>query len=121
MQSDTQLVQASLAGDRRAFAAIVERYKALVCAVTYSSTADFGVSEDLAQETFLTAWSNLNSIRNSSNLSAWLCGIARNNSLRWLRKRQRDVLADARPVEDSATHPADGPTPRQSAIGKEQG
>ena len=120
METDTQLLEASRAGDRRAFAAIVERYKALVCSVTYSSTGDFGVSEDLAQETFLTAWSNLNSIRNLSSLSAWLCGIARNISLRWQRKRQRDILADAKPLEHSATHLADGLTPRQSAIGKEQ-
>ncbi len=120
METDTQLLQASLAGNRRAFAAIVERYKALVCSVTYSSTGDFGVSEDLAQETFLAAWSNLDSIRDSSNLSAWLCGIARNMSLLWHRKSQRDVLTNAQPVEHSAARPADSLTPRQSAIGKEE-
>ena len=120
METDTQLFQASLAGDRRAFAGIVERYKALVCSVTYSATGDFGVSEDLAQETFLTAWSNLNSLRNASNLSAWLCGIARNISLRWHRKKQRDVLKDATPLRASAAHATDSPTPRQSAIDREQ-
>ena len=120
MKNDTQLLKASMRGNRRAFAAIVERYQSLVCSVTYGLTGDFGVSEDLAQETFLAAWSNLGSVRDPSRLGAWLCGIARNVSLGWLRRRQRDVLAQAGPVENAAPRAAAGPTPCQAAVGEEE-
>ena len=120
MKNDTQLLKASIRGNRRAFAAIVKRYQSLVCSVTYGLTGDFGVSEDLAQETFLAAWSKLDSVRDPSRLGAWLCGIARNVSLGWRRRRQRDVLAHASPVEEASPHAAAGPTPCQAAVGEEE-
>ena len=73
------------AGNRRAFAALIDRYKSLVCAVAYNATGDLGASEDLAQETFLTAWSRLDKVSDSSKLRAWLCAISQNLALRWLR------------------------------------
>jgi len=37
--SDEQLVEGSLTGDRDAFARIVKRYQSLVCSITYNATA----------------------------------------------------------------------------------
>jgi len=41
-----------------------------------------GLSEDLAQETFVTAWQRLASLREPAKLRAWLCGINRFSSAR---------------------------------------
>ena len=57
--SDAQLVEGSLMGDRAAFARIVKRYQSLVCSITYNATGSLSLSEDLAQETFLAAWKQL--------------------------------------------------------------
>jgi RNA polymerase sigma factor (sigma-70 family) len=71
-------VAATLTGNREAFSQIVSRYQSLICSLAYSATGSLGQSEDLAQETFITAWKRLRLLREPSKLRAWLCGIARN-------------------------------------------
>ncbi len=75
--SDAQLVEWTLAGDRAAFATIIKRYQSLVCSITYSATGSLSLSEDLAQETFLAAWRQLSELREPTRLRSWLCGITR--------------------------------------------
>jgi RNA polymerase sigma factor (sigma-70 family) len=75
--SDTALVAQTLAGDRDAFGQIVSRYQSLICSLAYSATGSLGQSQDLAQETFITAWKHLRLLREREKLRAWLCGIAR--------------------------------------------
>ena len=41
------------------------------------------VAEDLAQETLLEAWRNVQALRDPSRRSQWLVGIAHNVYLRW--------------------------------------
>ena len=62
-RNDADLVAESLGGSREAFHQIVERYKTLICSLAYGATGNLSQSEDVAQETFLTAWSDLRSLR----------------------------------------------------------
>ena len=120
MSSDLELMEACLAGNRQAFGRIVERYQSLICAIAYSATGDLGVSEDLAQETFLTAWKRLGELRDRTKLRAWLCGIARNLANNWIRQRSRDIVARAEPLEGVPETAETAPTPREHAIGREK-
>jgi RNA polymerase sigma factor (sigma-70 family) len=120
MAGDARLLRASLRGDHDAFARIVRHYQALICAITYSTTGDFAASEDLAQETFLTAWKGLGSVREPSRLRAWLCGIARNLTAEHLRRRQHDVDARAASLEDVPAVESDLPTPIEQATAEER-
>jgi RNA polymerase sigma factor (sigma-70 family) len=95
-------VEASLQGDRDAFARIVEAHQSAVRAITFSLTSDAALSDDLAQETFLTAWQRLSRLRNPRLLSAWLYGIARNLAREALRKRKRDPLHRAAELDAGA-------------------
>ena len=97
--TDAELVAASRRGEREAFGHLVERYLGLVCAVSYSSTRNQALSEDVAQETFLAAWAQLDELRETSRIRAWLCGIARNLArkarLRSTREEPSLLLDDA--------------------------
>src|SRR5690242_14777348 len=73
--SDAELVSRTLAGDRDAFSRIVSRYQILICSLAYSRIGHLGLSEDVAQETFITAWKHLRLLREPEKLRAWLCGI----------------------------------------------
>jgi len=75
--SDADLVAESLEGDREAFSRIVERYQTLIASLAYSATGNLSRSEDLAQETFLSAWKQLRELREPAKLRPWLCSIAR--------------------------------------------
>lgn len=92
--SDGELVEASLSGKHEAFGQLVARYQDLVCAVSYSSTGDHVLSEDVAQETFIAAWRQLAGLREPGRLRPWLCGIARNLARKARKARRRDELVD---------------------------
>src|SRR5438270_12854318 len=97
--SDTGLVYQTLAGDRDAFGRIVARYQSLICSLAYSATGSLGQSEDLAQETFITAWTHLRHLREPAKLRAWLCGIARNRIRNFLRREGREPLHKAEVID----------------------
>src|SRR5436190_24047333 len=98
--SDADLVASSLVGSSEAFGLIVSRYQSLICSLAYSATGSLGQSEDLAQETFITAWKHLRRLRERNKLKAWLCGIARNRINSSLRRDGREPVHAAEPLEE---------------------
>jgi len=98
-QTDVDLVVQSLEGSEDAFRQIVERYQTLICSLAYCATGSLNQSEDLAQETFLTAWKELPKLREPSKLRSWLCGILRFLIGRQLRRQGREPAHSAEPME----------------------
>src|SRR5690349_12560080 len=119
-QNDARLVAGSLAGDRDAFAQIVSRYQSLICSMTYSATGNFGWSEDLAQETFITAWRQLAQLREPQRLRSWLCGIARNLINSNIRKQQREIATVADPLDAVQESKSPDLPPSDQAISREE-
>jgi RNA polymerase sigma factor (sigma-70 family) len=119
MMSDDQLWQQSRDGDREAFGRIVERYQSLVCSLAYSACGNLSRSEDLAQETFVTAWQKLGDLREPAKLRAWLCGIVRNLSANAARREARrgGPAESLDAVEEAATAEAD---PAAQAVTQEE-
>jgi RNA polymerase sigma factor (sigma-70 family) len=117
---DAELVAASLAGNWEAFGQIVARYQSLICSLAYSATGSLGQSEDLAQETFITAWKRLRLLREPPKLRAWLCGIARNRINDSLRRDGREPLTDSVPLETAHDAPAAEPSPPEQVISREE-
>jgi RNA polymerase sigma-70 factor (ECF subfamily) len=73
----------------------------MVFATCFEHTSNFGDSEDLTQEVFLTAHRSLSSLQQPEKLAAWLRGIARNLSLMHLRRSRREtVSADGHAVPE---------------------
>jgi DNA-directed RNA polymerase specialized sigma24 family protein len=112
--SDATLVAACLSGERGAFVEIVQRHQALVCAVAYQGTGDFGASEDVAQDTFVTAWKKLRGLREPDKLRGWLTRIASTLAVEWLRKngpraRSTDSSADEHPAGPARSFPGRSP------------
>jgi RNA polymerase sigma factor (sigma-70 family) len=118
--NDAELVAETLGGNRDAFSQIVVRYQSLICSLAYSATGSLGQSEDLAQETFITAWRRLRLLREPAKLRAWLCGIARNRINNTLRREGREPLTASEPLETAHEAPASEPSPPDQAISREE-
>jgi RNA polymerase sigma-70 factor, ECF subfamily len=82
-------IRNSLAGDTEAFAALVKQYQKMVHALAFRMTGSLDDAEDLAQETFLRAYRQLDSFRGEARFSTWLCQIAINLSLNWRARENR--------------------------------
>lgn len=120
VNSDQQLVEWSLTGDRDAFRQIVERYQSLVCSITYNATGSLSLSEDIAQETFVAAWKRLGELREPAQLRAWLCGIARFVLGKEFRRQGREPVHAAESLEAVHDLPSAGPSPASQAVTREE-
>ncbi len=92
------------AGDRQAFASLVERYWDRLYRWLYHLTHDQHTAEDVAQETFLKAFVNLGTFAAGSNFRAWLFRIAHNLFL-----NQRRAARTRQPFPDELPDPDEGP------------
>jgi RNA polymerase sigma factor (sigma-70 family) len=118
--TDSELVTQSLAGNRDAFGGIVARYQSLLCSLAYSATGSLSQSEDLAQETFVTAWKQLAELREPEKLRWWLCRISRNLTYDALRQQGRQPSHKAVPLEEVHETPALEPLPSDHTISREE-
>lgn len=118
--SDAALVAESLTGNREAFGRIVARYQTLVCALAYSATGSLSQSEDLAQDTFVAAWKQLDRLREPHKLRAWLCQIARNLACAALKQQGREPSHAAAPLEEISELRSPEPPPAERAITNEE-
>ena len=118
--SDADLVAESLSGDRDAFGQIVERYQTLISSLAYCATGNVGRSEDLAQETFVSAWQQLAELREPAKLRPWLCSIARFLISKEFRRqgREPDHAAESLEAVDEWVSPE--PLPPDQVISDEE-
>ena len=103
---DSGLVRKAMAGDRKAFVRLVERYQAMTSAITLSILREATCSEDAAQDAFITAWKKLATLREPAQFRPWLAAIARNRALEKLRKRRVEL-----PLEEEQFSAESAPGP----------
>ncbi|MEW6305780.1 MAG: sigma-70 family RNA polymerase sigma factor, partial [Verrucomicrobiota bacterium] len=118
--SDSELIDRCLRGQREAYGVLVERYQNLVCSLAYSACGSFTRSEDLAQETFVTAWKELQRLREREKFKSWLCGIARNVINNALRRGTRDATLHAAPLDAVPESAAATAAPTEHIITQEE-
>ncbi len=96
------LIRRAQAGDRPAFAGLVERYWDRLYRWLYHLARDRHAAEDLTQETFLKAFAGLGRFQPGTNFAAWLFRIGHNNFANHYRAAQRSrmPLAETLPARN---------------------
>ncbi len=110
--SDAELVARCRQRDAAAFGSLVERHQGLVFGVALARCGDPVLAEDVTQDAFVTAWRDLDRLREIDRVGSWMAGIARNLAASAARDRVRKagtVLPTPGPV----------PTPEDSALERE--
>ncbi|MCD7900013.1 MAG: RNA polymerase sigma factor [Bacteroides sp.] len=86
----------------RAFDQLVKKYQSPIRRFFLNLTCGDGeLSDDLAQDTFIKAYTNIASFRNLSNFSTWLYRIAYNVFYDYIRSRKETADLDSREVDIS--------------------
>ncbi len=98
-------------GDREAFSRIVRMMMQTVVALTYKMTGDREAAKDLAQDTFVAAWSNLADFRGEARFSSWLYRIASNKSLNYLSST---AVRDSQPFDELQMEEAASSSPEHN-------
>ena len=94
-ETDETLVLLTLAGEQRAYEALVVRYQKAVVASAIAVTKSHFMAEDAAQDAFVTAWMKLNTLQETQKYSQWVCRIAKNCALNMLTRYRSFLPLDA--------------------------
>jgi RNA polymerase sigma-70 factor, ECF subfamily len=98
VRSDEELLAAHLAGDGRAFDALVSRYERRVYAICYRYFRDASDAEDAMQDAFIALLRRGGSFTGASSFSTWMYRVATNACNDLARKRARRPQRDATDV-----------------------
>lgn len=79
------------------FAEMYQRYSKKLNRMIFNMTKDAFLAEDVVQETFIKAFSKMETIKDSEKIGAWLTVIAKRTAIDYLRKENRYLIT---PLED---------------------
>ncbi|MBE7492536.1 MAG: sigma-70 family RNA polymerase sigma factor [Planctomycetes bacterium] len=112
---DAALIARSLRGDDGAFAALVERHWATAYGSAWAVLNNAGDAEEMAQETFVQVYQKLAALRDPGALGGWVWRIARDTSLKHIRKHKR-----VRPAAEVPDVPQTGSPPELPMVQGEE-
>jgi RNA polymerase sigma factor (sigma-70 family) len=120
MQSDEEVVERVLAGDRNAFGLLVARYQRLVAHVVARLVRDDADREEVCQEVFLRVFRGVGDFKFGSKLSTWIARIAHRAALNHLEKKRLPLYEDMPEAEQARLQPtSSAPNPFEQVLAGE--
>ena len=89
LDNESVLVAEARAGNAESFATLINQYDRHIYRLALNITGNQEDAEDVLQDSFLKAYSNLGHFQGDSRFYTWLVRIAVNEALMKLRKRRR--------------------------------
>jgi RNA polymerase sigma-70 factor (ECF subfamily) len=118
---ESEMIAAVCAGNRDAFAALVEMYQVGVYNLCYRMLGDAREAEDAAQEAFLRAYSQFHRYDAARPFKTWLFAIASHHCVDRLRKRRlRWLSLDDELLAEGEVWRSTAPGPEEVALGHER-
>lgn len=99
MTEKTISVEALKAGDRDAYAAMVEQYSDQLYRLALRMLGNPQEAEDVLQEAYLNAFKAMDQFEGRASLGTWLYRITANQALMHLRKNRPDFVSVDEPLE----------------------
>lgn len=97
---EKSLIQRAGAGDEQAFEQLVIAYEKPIYNLALRMTGSRDDAFDLTQETFLKAWHAISLFQFDSKFITWLCRIATNTCIDFLRKERRRQTISLTAMDD---------------------
>ncbi len=123
-RQDLLLVARAKAGEEKAYAALLNRYRDSIYFMLLKMVNNASDAEDLTIESFGKAFKSLDSYTPTFAFSTWLFKIATNNCIDFLRKKQQTPQVIAQNHDDESdtyesTIQSDTPDPEEIMINKQ--
>jgi RNA polymerase sigma-70 factor (ECF subfamily) len=100
-KAENEIIGLVLAGNRDAYRVLVESHYQFAFRLACRITGDPDDAEEVAQEAFLRAYTQLSTFRRDSSFSTWVNRIAMNQALNLVERRKRDLLQASEQIAES--------------------
>jgi len=104
---EADVVNRARRGDLHAYDELVKRYQERIYATIYHMTSNHEDANDLAQETFIKAYSALKSFKGGSSFYTWIYRIAFNKTINFLKQRKNKYHLSLNDIDFNAEHDPD--------------
>jgi len=118
--SEEELIRRILSGEKELFRVLVERYYDMAYARAAALVLDREDAEEIAQESFITAYAFLGTLRDPSRFAAWLGGIVKRKAVYFLRKKVKKQEFFEGLKHEAATYTMEGGPADPEARGLEE-
>lgn len=102
-ETDDIIIERVKAGDKNAYAIIVDRYKDKVYSLVLGIVRNEETAKELAQDIFIKAYSALKKFRKESSFSTWIYRIAYNTAISETRKNKQKVKSFDEQLEKASS------------------
>jgi len=87
---ETKLVSSCRRGDTSAYAGLVSAYSGRIFAISLGMLGNKDDAEDVAQQVLLKGFADIGQLRDGERFGAWICQIAKNLCIDFIRRRRRE-------------------------------
>ncbi len=116
-QDESSIIKECLDGDTDRYAVLVDRYKSMVYNIAYRMLGDADAANDMAQESFISAYTALKDFKRGSKFSSWLYRIVVNKCRDYLRSGRETVHVE----EIAEIRASSAITPEQAVSSRQTG
>ena len=122
IEDDKGLIAKAQEGDLYSFDLLVKKYQKKIYFLAYRMVKNHDVADDMAQETFINAYSSIKSFKLGYSFYTWLYRICVNLSINYL-KRQKFVISESQFEEEVSPleKKTESEDPLNLLVQKEQG
>lgn len=106
---DAEMVQRVARGDRQALAELYGRYQRPLFQYLLQLTPDYGLAEEMLQDTLVAVWKSAPSFEGRSSVLTWLIGIAHRQAHNTLRRHKLPFVDES----ELLALPANDPEPEE--------
>ncbi|HVB75148.1 MAG TPA: RNA polymerase sigma factor [Ktedonobacteraceae bacterium] len=91
---ESLVIRRIAAGDREALSELYTRYQRTLFNYLLQLTSDYGLAEEILQDTLVAVWKSAHRFEGRSSLQTWLIGIARRQAHNTLRQRSLPLACE---------------------------
>lgn len=113
------LIRRAKTGDGGAFSKLVRTYQKRIYGLVYRFCPDHDTADELAQETFVRAYTKLHTFREEFRFYSWLSTIATNLALNHLKRQKHQVSMADYPIDEIVSDQNPRANPDRSLSDKE--
>ena len=96
---DMELIAKALKGEQKAFERLMSKYQQMIHNLIFRMIYKKEDVEDLTQEAFIKAFNSLEKFDKQFSFATWLCKIATNNCIDYLRKKKLSTFSIDKEIE----------------------
>ncbi|HLL78063.1 MAG TPA: sigma-70 family RNA polymerase sigma factor [Ktedonobacteraceae bacterium] len=103
--NEQQVIHRIARGDRESLADLYARYQRMLFTYLLQLTPDYGLAEEILQDTLVAVWKSASRFEGRSSVQTWLIGIARRQAHNTLRQRKLPLADETELAELVSNEP----------------